>query len=294
MDSESKRFGLKIDYKRDSEDPSRVFRAMSGLIESMQVFDQHLAHTINADASTILLLEDIESGSITTWLKNSLKSIPDSALKELEWRKIFGQFAFDARNSVVEWLEKRETISSRGELKELQDIIVEHAEITQLNRISAYSAPPASVILSDVASMKRALDNLTEQDQALFLTDGSRRNFNHSFSVSEEAVRELLTLRTISTESETILQVKKPDYLGKSKWVFRYQGRQIEASITHSEWLRGFQAQSKKVLPGDSLRAILKSEISYGYEGEVVHEVYIITEVKEAISLGSQLQGQFW
>ncbi|MES9903672.1 MAG: hypothetical protein ABW168_13485 [Sedimenticola sp.] len=294
MESENKRFGIKIDYERGSEDPGRVFRAMSGLIESMQDFDQHLAHTINAEVSTILLLEDIESGSVVTWLRNSLKSIPDEALQELRWKRIFGQFAYEARNAVVEWLEHRETISSRSEVQELQGVIIEKAERTELNRIPAYSPPPTNIILADVTSMKKALDNLKERDQALYLTDETERNFNHSFSVSEETVREILTLRTITSEAEAILQVKKPDYLGKSKWVFRYQGRQIEASVIHSEWLREFQAQSQKVLPGDSLRAILKAEISYGYEGEIVHEVFTVTNVREAISMGGVSQGHFW
>ncbi len=292
--AEGKRFGIKIDYERGSEDPGRVFRAMSGLIDSLQDFDQHLAHTISAEISTVLLLEDIQSGSVITWLRNSLKTIPDDALQELKWKRIFGQFAYEARNAVVEWLDGRETISSRGEVQELQGLILEKAEKTELNRIPIYAPPPTALILADVTSMKKALDNLREKDQALYLTDEFQRDFNHSFSVSEETIREILTLRTITSESDAILQVKKPDYLGKSKWVFRYQGRQIEAAITHGEWLREFQSQAQRVLPGDSLRALLKAEISYGYEGEIVHEVFTVLEVKEAISMGGQSQGRFW
>lgn len=294
IDTENKRFGIKIDYEKGSEDPGRVFRAMSGLIDSLQDFDQHLALTINTDITTALLLEDIKEGSIVTWLKNSLKGIPADALQELKFRRIFGQFAYEARNEVVAWLDERETISSRAEVQELQNIIVVLAQETELNKIPAYAPPPAAIILSDISSMKRALDNLQKNDRAIYLTDESEMNFNHVFSVSDETVREILTLRTINSEAEAILQVKKPDYLGKSKWVFRYQGRQIEAAITHEDWLREFQSQTQRVLPGDSLRAMLKAEISYGYEGEIVHELFTVIEVKEAISMSCQSQGRFW
>jgi len=260
----------------------------------MQNFDQHLARTINADITTVLLLEDIKSGSVITWLRNSLKSIPNEALQELKWRRMFGQFAYAARNTVVDWLDKRETIGSRKEIQELQDVIVSQAENTGLNKIPAYAPPPASVILSDVTSMKNALDNLKNEDRALYLTDESERNFNHSFSITDEAVRDILTLKTITSEYAAILQVKKPDYLGNSKWVFRYQGRQIEASIIHNTWLAEFQKQSQMVLPGDSLRVILKSEISYGYEGEIVHEIFVVTKVKEIISTSKRMQGKLW
>lgn len=292
MTSDNKRFGIKIDYIRESEDPGRVFRAMSGLIDALQTFDQHLGHTISADVSTSFLLEDIESGSITTWLKNTFKSIPGDALKELEWKRIFGHFLFETRASVIGWLEERETISTRDEVKELQDVILFEAERTSLNTIPAYNPPSPTTILSDVTLMKKALDNLKAEDKALYLSGTSQKKFNHSFSVSGETIRELLTLRTITSEIETIVQVKKPDYLGASKWLFKFRGHQIEASISDSQWLREFQSKEHKVLPGDSLRVDLKSEISYGYEGELVHESYVVTLVKEVIPLDHPNQGR--
>ena len=42
-------FCLEIKYKKDSENPSRIFRAMSGLIDSFQDFDKHLVKSITVD-----------------------------------------------------------------------------------------------------------------------------------------------------------------------------------------------------------------------------------------------------
>lgn len=54
------RFGLKIDFISGSEDPGRVFRAMSGLIDSVQSFDRHMALTFDAEINPVLLLEEVE------------------------------------------------------------------------------------------------------------------------------------------------------------------------------------------------------------------------------------------
>ncbi len=280
-------FALKIDFIKDSEDPARIFRCMSGMIQAFSEFDLHVAKTIDIETSPILLLQDIESGSLVTWLKNSLKGIPDEALKEMEWKRIFGQFLYESRNSFVEWLENKETINSRREIQELQEIILEKAEKSNLNHVPAYSPPSQQQILSSASSLKKAVNNLSNKDKSVFISRNKEKSINQKFQISDTTIKELLTLREIIQEQEAILLVKKPDYLGKSKWVFRYKGHQVEAHIAHADWIGGFQKQKEKVLPGDSIRARIKAMISYGFDGEIVHEAYEIIEVLEIIRSGT-------
>jgi hypothetical protein len=63
-------FCIEIDYKKDSENPSRVFEAMTALIKSFQSFDEDLIKSIDNKIEPVLLLEDIEIGSLKTWLAN--------------------------------------------------------------------------------------------------------------------------------------------------------------------------------------------------------------------------------
>ncbi len=84
-------FCLEIDFERGTESPERIFRAMSDLIETFQSLDADLVTSIDVRIEPILLLEDIESGSIKTWLKTQLETLDDEALKDLDWRKIIGQ-----------------------------------------------------------------------------------------------------------------------------------------------------------------------------------------------------------
>lgn len=280
-------FALKIEFVKDSKDPARVFRCMSGMIQAFSEFDLHVAKTIDIETSPILLLQDIETGSLVTWLKNSLKGIPDEALQNFELKRIFGQFLYESRESFVDWLENKETISSRGEIQELQEIILEKAENSNLNHIPAYSPPSPQQILSSASSLKKAMDHLSDQDRSAFIVRRKEKTINSKFQISESTIKELLTLRELKQKYEAILLVKKSDYLGKSKWVFRYKGHQVEAHITHAGWVAEFQKQEEKVLPGDSIRAMIETTISYGFEGEVVHEVYEVVEVMEVIKGGA-------
>jgi hypothetical protein len=52
---------IRIEFERGTGDPTRVFRAMAGLIESTQLLDSHLAVSIGANVQTALVLQDVEA-----------------------------------------------------------------------------------------------------------------------------------------------------------------------------------------------------------------------------------------
>ena len=79
------------------------------------------------------------------------------------------------------------------------------------------------------------------------------------------------------------LIVKKPDYLGTSKWDFRHGSKQISASIHDELWLMNFQHRNVDIRPGDAIRCLVSVENSYGYDNELVKETYTVTKVEEVL-----------
>ena len=98
-------FCIEISYKKGSGSPSRVFRSMSELIDSFQEIDRKLVTSIDVNIEQILLLEDIEAGSIRVWLRSVLKLIPDDAAYNLDWKPIVGQYLVRAKKAMVDFLE---------------------------------------------------------------------------------------------------------------------------------------------------------------------------------------------
>lgn len=77
--------------------------------------------------------------------------------------------------------------------------------------------------------------------------------------------------------------VKKPDYLGESKWELRFQERTIEAKIMDTQWLHRFQSRAIDVRPGDCLRARVRAEIRRGFDGSEVSKSYFLLEVLDVV-----------
>ena len=92
IDSQTPRadFCIEIDYTKESENPSRVFRSLFELIDTFQEIDRNLVTSIDVNIEPVLLLEDIEVGSIRVWLSNKLRLIPDDSAYHMDWKPIVG------------------------------------------------------------------------------------------------------------------------------------------------------------------------------------------------------------
>lgn len=134
-------FCIEIQYTKESEDPSRIFRTMSGLIDSCQSLDRHLIKTIDINLEPVLMLEDIEIGSLKTWLSNRIKQIPDDSLYELDWRPLIGQYLVRTKYVVIDFLTGKTSITNIKELKPVIEQILGLAEETKVRRLPAYTPP---------------------------------------------------------------------------------------------------------------------------------------------------------
>ena len=283
-------FELVVEFKRDSGDPSRVFKTMTGLIESVQSLDQHLSYSVGPSVKTTLILQDIQASSLKAKLKNIIEEIPDEALKQAEIKPILGHFLVKAKHRVIDWCSDRKQVADKDEIKQLQSEIKQLAQETDVKQLPAYTEPDTESLLIDINSIRNALQNLEADDYARYESEEGVSKFNKQMEISAEIIRDVMTREKLISESEKILKVKKPDYLGFSMWLFKYQGRSIDVKILDDEWLKAFHLKKVSVLPGDSIRALVKEEVLYGYNNEVIHTNYEALRVVDILPALIQTQ----
>ena len=133
--------------------------------------------------------------------------------------------------------------------------------------------------------IEQAKSYLVEGDKISYVVpDEPPAEFDLAIQWTDEELYKMLVKETVKGENQPMtLIVKKPDYLGKSKWEFRHGKTPINASILHEEWLLAFQARKIDVRPGDALRCLVTVENHYGYDNELVAESYAITKVVEVV-----------
>lgn len=282
-DNFSPDFCIKIDFKKGSEAPSRVFRTLSDLIDAFQTFDFDLIHSIDSKIEPITLLEDIETGSIKTWLRYVLQSVDDEALKKLDWKPAVGKYLVKAKYFVVDFLRDKTEITDRFQIEKLETDLLKLAQDTDVRYIPAYSPLTKQKIIQNLERITLATTPLIEGDKVIYVTQDEEVPFNLAFKIIPENIEDLLTRETIKSSLEMILKVKKPDYLGESKWEFRHENKIIPVKILDVKWLHSFQNREVDIRPGDSIRAKVEVITKYGYDYNVITIQYNILDVLDVI-----------
>jgi hypothetical protein len=271
-------FALVIDFEKCAPNPGRVFQAADAMIRALEQLDRTLCAAADSHITPIMLLEDIEAGSIKAWLGNQLNRIEDEALKTLDWKPLIGRYLVRAKYAVIRWSNKDGGDGSLiGLARELQTI----GQEADIRHLPDYQ-PPSLQDLSQAAKRIDEAKGILGPNDKMHLdsADEGTVEFNLSVRWTPEELDDLAVKETTKFENMPMtLIVKRPDYLGKSKWDFRFGKKPISARIDDTEWLKAFQDRQKDVRPGDALRCLVTIEHKYGYDNELIVEDHIITKV---------------
>src|SRR6266540_7419849 len=80
-------FSFTIDFAKGQGDPRRVFDAASELIDGFEELDSAIVGSIDTKTKTLMVLEDVEAGSMRVWLTTILENIDDQALRAVDRRQ---------------------------------------------------------------------------------------------------------------------------------------------------------------------------------------------------------------
>lgn len=232
---------IQVDYEPGTPDPGRVFRSMAELIEAFHAIDRDLARAVSVSVDAHVILERVEAGSIKAFIRTILQHSDDDALRNLDWRPLVGQYLVRGKHAILRWLDGKDKIVSRTEVLELQEEIARLAPTAPRELLPAGTVP-VERLLEDVRLIAIGIAELRPDDSAVLISAIDATPVEKRIRVTSEDITQLLTQETTSTEAPMKLLVKKPDYLGNSRWEFKYGDHALEAKIADLDWLARFQS----------------------------------------------------
>jgi len=282
-------FSIIIDFDKGSINPGRVFESMAGLIMAFQDLDKDLIGSIDSRIDPILILEDIEKSSLKTWLAYTIRSIPDDAINDLDYKKIIGHYLVKCKYIILHRLEGKAELTDASEIEDIQFELVEEAKNTDLKKFPDYTPLSPQKIVKHISQISEALEPLSDKDIAKIGTPNGEASFNLSLKIDRATLEDLITAERIENKATMILKVKKPDYLGQSQWDFKHGTKTISSKILDSNWLSDFQERKHDVRPGDCLKARVKTTLKYGHDQSLIGTLY---EVIKVIAVIRQIPGK--
>jgi hypothetical protein len=282
-------FALVINFEKGTPNPQRVFQAADAMIRAVQSLDKTLCAAVDSQIDPVMVLEDIEAGSIKAWLGNQLSRVEDEGLKTLDWKPVVGKYLVRAKYAVIRWSNKDGADGNiLGLAKELRTIAAE----TDIRHVPDYAPPSVQELAESVRRIDTAKDFLLPTDSMSLISESEGHvDFKLAIRWDDQTLTDLSVKETTKFENMPVtLIVKKPDYLGKSKWEFRFGKKAISAKIEDESWLLRFQTRVVDVRPGDALKCLATIEHKYGFDNELVSEEYTITVV-EGVRVNELQQG---
>lgn len=283
MENFESSFVIRYHYNKNTKNPARVFNAIGELIDAFQVIDKSIIYFVDSKIETEIILEDIEKGSFLVKLKNILEHIPDELINDFDWRKIVGYFLVKAKYAIIKFINERETIDSFSEIETLENDIALLATDAHTGFFNTKNRINSKQLLNGISKISQANEKIEIGEIIEFYFDDEKSELNSSFILLPENIDKLLAFETISNTQEMILKIKKPDYLGDSKWDFRHGAEPINARIDDEVWLLEFRDSKFTLNPGDSLRASVSLEVIYDDDREVVAKKFTVLKVLEII-----------
>ena len=276
-------FIIKYDFNKASKRPSHIFKIMSEMIDAYNIIDSAIINSIDYKIQPIVMLEDIEKGSILSRFKYLLESLPDESIYNLDWKKVVGAFLLKGKYAIIDFINKRESISTKDDIELLNNQLMDLSKEAKIKDLITPGSIDIPKLLIGISCISDAITKMEENENLIYIYENKEILISRAFSFNKDNIEDLLTSETISSISEMILKIKKPDYLGDSKWDFRHGKESIYANILDKEWIEKFRNREIVLKPGDSIRAKVKIDVKYDYDREVSSTNYNILQVIEVI-----------
>ena len=276
-------FLLTINFPPHAKNPQRIFSTASECIGALQACDRMLLKSFPTVIQPVFVLEQVETGSLKMWLKQFLEAVDNDALKNIDWKPAVGKYLVKGKYYLLKKLEGKNGLPNKNELQEISNGLHELAKETDVLKLPAYSRVAEIDIAEHTRIISYALRTLEHGESISFDGNDGEAIIEANFSVTDEDINNLLIDQTLENTSELIMMVRKPDFLGETKWDFRFNRRNLSVSIVDKDWLSMFQAGEIDIRPGDALRVRMKETVAYDSTGEVVDEQREIIKVISVI-----------
>ena len=274
-------FCIKIDYSKDTN-PATIFQSISELVSAFEKFDFEVSKTISVELKPSLVLEEVGSGSVYTWLASRIRDIDDEALKKCDYQAIVGKLLVELKYWLLTLLENKETLN-QGKIEAIQKKLNELIEKTQIKHLPTYNTVSKQIIIETYIKTAKSISILSTKDDVSFSCIYGQVKIKRQSKISEEILEDLLVAKANISEEDVFLKIKKPDYLGESRWLFHLNSHPIEAKMDDQDWLESFRKREVVLRPGDSLHARLNIEMRFDEMGNPLPTKYTVIKVYKII-----------
>lgn len=276
-------FGLTVEFEPGSSDPVRIYEAKARLLEAFKHFDRLVIGALDRDVEVQMVLQDIEAGSITTWVRNKLRAVDDTALKEFDWKQQVGTYAVKAKYLAVDYLNARIEKEETKRLENLREDLFKLALESGIRQLPLPDHIPMKELIRPLDEIQDAKRIMPRDTSLRIRSEEGTKSIDINATKTPSDYIGLLEEQLSHGEMEMTLLVRKPDYLGDTTWEFRHGNNRVLAHVLDDAWLDRFRRGEEVIVPGSALVCTVSYEYVYSHDGSLASSRHDVTRVHRAI-----------
>lgn len=272
-------YEIRLDYEPGRDDLANSLAALAKIVEGHKVVANELLGMSGEEETTTTSIEmqNIERGSIKVLFKKIFKNKDGNVIEDPKLE----DFINKATSTLTQY------VNSNSELKK------DNIDGIRNSLLDVYNAAGGNnpIVIESVKPEKivrclKALEvpsNLGEHQSVKATFLGETYDMNKGFHVDESKIERSYLERQTDYDQVLSIQVKKPDYVGNSKWTVVYNDKTIEAKILDEQWLQRFQNSELTPLefPSPKDTVVVKADVTV--EKKDGKEPGIELEIKEIL-----------
>lgn len=272
---------IETKFPAAAESPSGLFYGIGRLTQTLYDIDLLLLRSLDPEVEAIQKLDRLELGSLRTWFTENL-FFPDQRQlgSEDPDPEELDAYLTEGRADLLQAMNG--DINEPSQMDAIAKKIEEGADSRALISPS-FTKPSLLSIAERMDDIQKGLLALPKSSTVAYgSAAGKALSLPSASSVDVSSIREKLTKETIKNTATVILLVKKPDFIGNSRWLFKHGTTAIEARVLDEDWMSSFRGRTLELKPGDYVRVTMDTYTSYDARGAVLslhREIVAVHEV---------------
>lgn len=272
-------YSIHIEFDKNvKERPERVFEAMALFVQGFNEIQAELIKGHGESVEFEASLSKTREGSLIADINRHVKE----KIRSVSLRRLVDGIYFGVEDAVMH----SGKIDSEGDV----DRFIERAYSNEQAKNECYnhftSHPEANKY-----KVAKGLKKIHDGKEKLAETDKVHIGVNDDFKPIckdlsfPRSVEEIFREEKETFPSKDVLIVRRPDYVGSSKWDFislKRGDKPVSARILHEDWLNEWREHKKHVLPGDALQVMIKTT-KVICKNKTIRYEDVVTEIIETI-----------
>lgn len=267
---------IKVEYLPERENPQDILQSAAQAIIALNNIEETIAKSIGNNISTKLVLQDFEKGSLVVKVMRFFEEPESQLLGENTDSESNSKFVEESRDLAIKKISEGKKKITSLEINEIINGIDELAKNHGVNKSIQYVSLNPIEIANGLNELTKATKPL-EKNEIISIRNEEKEDINEIYhkipndiSIDLDEIEKSITDEVIENTIDSILTIKKPDFLGESQWSFKKGKEQLLAKITDYEWYEKFKSGQLIITPGDALSVKVHEITHYDKFGRVI------------------------